>query len=131
MGHRHWLESSKPVTFHRDCGGSYPADTGITASILIPLKPASVSAGGVGNVVINGIERAEEGGPCVVHSPVLTVFLSSPTDLLFLLPDQFISTNNLFSLSYLGFCRCGVFYSQINPNGTRTFNPFMGLWADL
>lgn len=61
MGHRHWLESSKPVTFHRNCGGSNPADMGITASILIPLKPASVSAGGVGNVVINGTERAGGG----------------------------------------------------------------------
>lgn len=45
----------------------------MTLSIIIPLKPASVNAGGAGNVVINGIEgagggRALRGAPTSAHS---------------------------------------------------------------
>lgn len=54
-------QSSKPVIFHFNCLHSNPAYTGITVSVIIPLKPASVNAGGVGNAVINGIERAGGG----------------------------------------------------------------------
>lgn len=65
---------------------------GATVSIIIPLKPSSFNADGVGNVLINGIKREqEEGGVSAPvrcwRSPVLTVFLSPLIDLLLLLPD--------------------------------------------
>lgn len=77
-------QSSKPKAFHSNCRGSSFVYTGIAVSIIIPLKPASVNAGGVGNVVINGREGAGGGRSL---PGVLTGFLSSPTDLLLLLPE--------------------------------------------
>ena len=65
---------------------------GVTVPIIIPLKTSSFYADGVGNVFINGVKRErEEGGANAParcwHSPVLTVCLSPPIDLLLLLPD--------------------------------------------